>query len=143
MSDTFDLQDKPYKLVFKDISGYMEDCKYCGLRQCSGCNVPYSEEATVTTILGNLKLTANDSLFADDRRVSGKEFQVEIVWHQDIDAQLFSFLSTAIPLNVENQDASAEKDYAVQLTDCLKEFKQMETLDADNMWYCNKCKEHV
>jgi len=25
----------------------------------------------------------------------------------------------------------------------LKEFKQSETLDEENMWYCNKCKEHV
>lgn len=100
VSETFELKDMPYKLVFKDISGYMEDCKYCGMRQCSGCNVPYSEEATVATILANLKLTANDSLFAEDRRVSGKEFQVEMVWNQDIDSQLFEFLSTAIPMSV-------------------------------------------
>ena len=31
----------------------------------------------------------------------------------------------------------------VSLTDCLKVFKQQETLDQDNMWYCNKCKEFV
>lgn len=31
----------------------------------------------------------------------------------------------------------------VTLEDCLREFKQEETLDDDNMWYCNKCKEHV
>ena len=27
----------------------------------------------------------------------------------------------------------------VTLEDCLREFKQEETLDDDNMWYCNKC----
>ena len=26
---------------------------------------------------------------------------------------------------------------------CLQEFKQSETLDEDNKWYCNKCQEHV
>ena len=31
----------------------------------------------------------------------------------------------------------------VSLQDCLREFKQVETLDEDNMWYCNKCKEFV
>lgn len=31
----------------------------------------------------------------------------------------------------------------IQLTQCLSEFKQSETLDEDNKWYCNKCKEHV
>lgn len=35
------------------------------------------------------------------------------------------------------------QERGVQLIDCLKEFKQLETLDEENMWYCNKCKEHV
>jgi ubiquitin carboxyl-terminal hydrolase 4/11 len=35
------------------------------------------------------------------------------------------------------------QEEGVKLQDCLYEFKQLETLDEDNMWYCNKCKEHV
>ena len=31
----------------------------------------------------------------------------------------------------------------VSLQDCLRELKQVETFDEDNMWYCNKCKEFV
>lgn len=31
----------------------------------------------------------------------------------------------------------------VNIIDCLKEFKVTETLDEDNKWYCNKCKDHV
>lgn len=31
----------------------------------------------------------------------------------------------------------------ITLDNCLREFKQSEQLDEDNMWYCNKCKEHV
>jgi len=31
----------------------------------------------------------------------------------------------------------------VTIDDCFKEFKKEEILDEDNMWYCNKCKEHV
>ena len=29
-SQLFDLTEMPYKLVFKDISGYYDDCGYCG-----------------------------------------------------------------------------------------------------------------
>lgn len=81
VSETFSISDMPYKLVFKDISGFMEDCKYCGQQRCSGCNVPYSDEASVENIFQNLKLTTNDTLFSEDRKISGKEFQIEVVWH--------------------------------------------------------------
>lgn len=35
------------------------------------------------------------------------------------------------------------KPSEVQIEDCFKEFKQVETLDEDNKWYCNKCKDFV
>ena len=31
----------------------------------------------------------------------------------------------------------------VNIYDCFSEFEKTEKLDQDNMWYCNKCKEHV
>ena len=31
----------------------------------------------------------------------------------------------------------------ITLDDCFDEFKKSEMLDENNMWYCNKCKEHV
>ena len=34
-------------------------------------------------------------------------------------------------------------DPVVGIEDCFDEFKRAEILDEDNMWYCNKCKEHV
>jgi|TARA_B110001450_G_C17514948_1_gene438038 ubiquitin C-terminal hydrolase len=45
---------------------------------------------------------------------------------------------------VETYDASCEsKKMDVSIDDCFEEFKKPEILDADNMWYCNKCKTHV
>jgi len=44
---------------------------------------------------------------------------------------------------------SAKSDLAelgsttVTLDQCLKQFASPEVLSRDNMWYCNKCKEHV
>lgn len=43
----------------------------------------------------------------------------------------------------QDSQQSTAADSGVKLTDCLKEFKQKEKLDEENMWYCNKCKEHV
>ena len=72
----------PYKLVFKDISGYYEPCCYCNTQRCGGCNVPYTEEMTVEKILNELKLDSNNTLFSEDRRGnSGKELQLNVVWH--------------------------------------------------------------
>ena len=31
----------------------------------------------------------------------------------------------------------------IKLQECLKEFKQSEVLDEENMWYCRNCKQHV
>ena len=96
----------PYKLCFKVVSGYMEKCHYCGEVRCSGCPVPYVADVTVKDILQNFKLTNNDTLFSNDRMVNGKEFQVEVVWHQDLHQSLFSFLATATPLQSVNLDES-------------------------------------
>jgi ubiquitin C-terminal hydrolase len=42
--------------------------------------------------------------------------------------------------NIQNDSVDSG---AVKLVDCLREFKSQETLDEENMWYCNNCKEHV
>lgn len=46
-SQLFDLTEMPYKLVFKDISGYYDDCGYCGQNRCGGCPVPFTDQITV------------------------------------------------------------------------------------------------
>lgn len=74
----------PYKLVFKDICGYGENCQYCGQSRCGGCMIPLTAEITVGTVLKNLNLESNNTLFSDDRRIQGKELQIEVIWHQDI-----------------------------------------------------------
>lgn len=70
------------------------------------------------------------------------------MFHEDINKGLFDYLSTAVPFPANESKAVAARDpeehkSEILLTDCLAEFKQSETLDEDNMWYCSKCKEHV
>ena len=38
---------------------------------------------------------------------------------------------------------SGEKSGNIHISECFDKFQEMEFLDENNMWYCNKCKEHV
>ena len=91
-------------------------------------------------------MSSNETLFEDDM-TKGKEFQVTVVWHQDISPVdvLFAYLTTAIPFaSIDGKEETKHyKREAIQLVDCLEEFKQSEVLDEENMWYCKNCKENV
>jgi ubiquitin carboxyl-terminal hydrolase 4/11/15 len=140
------LLQQPYKIQFKDITGYWDECHYCGEQRCNGCTVPYSDEITIEAILTQkLKLKSNNTLFTDDYKSNGKELIIKVVWNQAISKSIFAFLSQAQPMPkhfLSDQDEEMT-EAGVSLQDCLREFKQVETLDEDNMWYCNKCKEFV
>ena len=46
------------------------------------------------------------------------------------------------PDEADNQTAVVQRrrrGAQASLTDCFEDFKQTETLDEDNKWYCNKC----
>ncbi len=81
----------PYKLQFKNVSSYWEVCTHCGVSRCSGCPVPYNN-TQIKELLARLELTTNDSFFT---KKCGKELIVQVVWHQDINKQLFNYLSCA------------------------------------------------
>lgn len=41
------------------------------------------------------------------------------------------------------KDDDENHDAEVTLDDCMQEFKRASMLDENNLWYCNKCKDHV
>ena len=102
------------------------------------------DDLQINSIIEKLDLQTNNTFYSSDKLKRGKELQIQVVWHEDIYKHLFDFLATAVPFEVAPQKQEREEGKSeVMLTDCLAEFKQSETLDEDNMWYCNKCKEHV
>lgn len=139
--DTFQINEKPYNLIFKNISGTWGVCDYCGQTKCSGCSVPYSEDK-LEKVFEQIKQDSVNSFYSRDHKSRGKEMILQIVWHQDIHQSLFSFLATAIKFEVD-ENLGKHESADIQLTDCLREFKSTETLDEDNKWYCSKCKDHV
>jgi len=109
--------------------------------------VPYSANETVTDYLRRLGLHTNDTLFDQSAYQRGKELICQITWHKSVVTKLFDFLATATPAEklatAETEDANQNASSEIQLSQCLSEFKQSETLDEDNKWYCNKCQEFV
>jgi len=62
--------------------------------------VPLDPNTTIKDLLERFNATGNVSLFSDDRRIKGKEFQVEVLWHQDIEPTLYNLLSSALPMEL-------------------------------------------
>ena len=91
-------------------------------------------------------LSSNNTLFQRSQYRRGKELIISATFHQSIARELFNFLMMAKPYVKEGQEEQEEdnkRSKDVQLVDCIKEFKQSEVLDEDNMWYCNICKDFV
>jgi hypothetical protein len=118
----FPVKEKPYTLLFKNISGTWSNCDFCGQTKCSGCPVPYTDETTIGMVLSTIKQDSANSFYKQDYKMRGKELILNLVWHQDINKTLFSFLATAVKF--ESTEAAAEaKSADVNLIDCLREFK--------------------
>lgn len=101
--DGFFLKDKPYALLFKNVAGTWNACDYCGQNKCGGCPVPYTDETTIGMVLETIKQESANTFYSQNQKIRGKEFILNIAWHQDINKSLFSFLATAIKFDTNNQ----------------------------------------
>ena len=105
--------------------------------------MPVDANKTVADVLETLSLDHNDTFYSEERSKAGKEVQLICVWHQKFHSDFFNYFSSCVSAEPIKDASEEEEDGVVRLADCLKAFKQSEILDEDNMWYCNKCKEHV
>mmetsp|Transcript_13296 Transcript_13296/g.22576 ORF Transcript_13296/g.22576 Transcript_13296/m.22576 type:complete len:204 (-) Transcript_13296:215-826(-) len=72
-----------------------------------------------------------------------KDFVLNMVWQSQFDKPIQRHLSSNEEAKrLENVVIEKPKS-TVHMDECFDEFKKTELLDEDNMWYCNKCKEHV
>ena len=98
-------------------------------------------------MLAKYNLARNDTLFADISYQRGKEVICQVTWHPTIMQNLFDFLATAQPgAKLPSAQQTVDPDRLlgnIKLDHCFDDFKQSETLDEDNKWYCNKCQQHV
>lgn len=101
----FAVKEKPYALLFKNISGNWAACEYCGQTKCDGCLVPFTDDSTIEKVLKGIKQESANSFYSTNFKARGKELILNIVWHQDIHKHLFSFLATAIKFDVDPSTA--------------------------------------
>jgi len=73
-----------------------------------------------------------------------RDFILNVVWNKAFnDKKLDKHLSGSKPPEIKNEQTVSQDNKTVTIDDCFDEFKKSEMLDENNMWYCNKCKEHV
>jgi hypothetical protein len=141
-----ELTDMPYTVNLEDISSYYDNCSYCDERKCEGCRCKYTEDFKVKDLLNQIKLEHNDTFFSTNKSDVGKELKLNVVFHPGICPHFTSVLMSAVTWDrkdIDPETAKIKETDNVQMEDCLREFKVTETLDEDNKWYCNKCKDHV
>lgn len=147
----FDIERMPYELNFSNPRSMYETCKICSKMQCKHCLVPYVERP-LKEALTRYGLERNNTLFNTYEMNRNKEVVVQASWHPSLVRNLFDFMAQARPMERALPPKTKEGDEPklftprssnVQLEQCLNEFKQVETLDEDNKWYCNKCKDFV
>jgi len=68
-----------------------------------------------------------------------KSFELRLVFNNDINLEGLKFNKC---LGFEGTNKVPKDQKAYSLYDCFDLFTKPEILDQDNLWYCNKCKEH-
>lgn len=139
----FEIDDMPYQLRIENVSGYMEDCYFCGSSTCRrNCALPYDSNQTVLDILQKLDVTDNVSFYNEGR--GRKDVTIAFRWASQFDAGIQRVLSSqTMPPIREGVNTEVQEKKDVTIDDCFNEFKKSEILDEQNKWYCNKCKDHV
>lgn len=114
--------------------------------------MPYTDSKTVEECLNAWRHSTNKTLFDPVSYNRGREFGLSVTWNKNIDEELFSHLGTASRIVEDKPEGSKEESGSVvsrrnnaeaTLADCFESFKQTETLDENNKWYCRTCKDHV
>ena len=142
----FNHNETPYHLKIENNRSYggMQPCNWCSQTSCRGnCPLPYSSSITLLDMLNKAGVDDNISFYGDNR---GKhDFIIDICFADTFHKNFIKHLSgmeegKRIDGGVDTQ---TDEMGVISIEDCFMEFKKTEILDEDNMWYCNKCKEHV
>lgn len=144
----FGANETPYHLKIENNRSYgigMQPCNWCAQTSCrNNCPLPYSEQLTVLDMLNKIGVDDNESFYGDNR---GKhDLILDMVWAESFQKQFIKHLSgmeEGKRIDGGAADSEPNEQKTVSIEDCFNEFKKTEILDEDNMWYCNKCKEHV
>lgn len=141
----------PYVLKFINIASksYMnkEKCYYCNKDTCDNCPVPFTSKLNVSDMLNKInskEIIKNDYYYKEHQvyNEGKKEFELEILFNEDKSKTLLDIEHLErfeLHMEVENE----QKGKGLSIYTCFDSFNNWETLDKNNLWYCNGCKESV
>ncbi len=120
-----------------------EKCPYCGSTKCRNCPVPFLDSRSVHDALKKLSL-ANDYFYQKHRSIVGSRFELEAIFNDDQSRWGMdpTKLDYAVP-HAKFTETVATRSTGVGISACFDLFSRWESLDDQNLWYCNRCKEHV
>ncbi len=143
----------PYVLRMVNVSSKSywnkEKCKFCGKADCENCVVPFSETLTVSEMLSKIndkEPVKNDFYYKEHSYYDEgkKDFELEVVFPSEKKQCIVNLDDfERIQVHPKYAETMSGKDRAVDVDDCFKLFSKWETLDENNLWYCNKCKDSV
>ena len=87
----------------------------------------------VSDMLGHLSLSATTSMNTEWRLEAGKICYAKAIWSERLSPSVIDYAS----------DDVAEVTSSLTLDKCFKDYMRPEILNKSNLWYCNKCEEHV
>lgn len=140
----FDQAEMPYQLKVENNSSYGQNCHFCDNYNCTkNCPLPYTSKMTILDMLHKVGVEDNSSFYQKDGK---SDLILNLVLNREFDFSLIRHLSGVKEGKRVNQQDGVDEENAnkdITISDCFNEFSKPEILDEDNLWYCNKCKEHV
>jgi ubiquitin carboxyl-terminal hydrolase 4/11/15 len=110
-----------YRIVFEATAEH--PCFVCRARRCRGCDIDDED----TRISGYFKGKSFFTVFFFLQKSSNK-------FHFDLNPLKAS-------VNIKPIELTQRRD--ISIYDCFSKFREPETLDRHNEWFCPKCKNHV
>lgn len=123
--------NSPFKIQIESNSQGWRECYFCK-KKCDKCFLEFSDILTVKSFKESIPESEKENF----------KFQLNVIWNQKNDKKIsIEEVENFVQVVSENENLASNDKTVASLEDCLRLFKEPEKLDADNAWYCNKCKE--
>ncbi|KAG7346450.1 ubiquitin carboxyl-terminal hydrolase [Nitzschia inconspicua] len=75
--------------------------------------------------------------------VVGPHGVVTVLWDEEYDTKVFNESEYQSVEKLADKSFATNDETSITVLDCIKKYCQKEQLEESEMWYCNKCKNHV
>lgn len=141
-SEAYEKADpKPFVLKLNTNARFFGTCIYCEKKECKNCVLEYSPDIKLADLIDRAKADRHDF----EIEVLFQDLQVPSIRPQALNKYYDLETKTETEKNEEKlyvYSYSSKTKVTRNIDECFQQFSVPEQLAEDNMWYCNKCKEH-